>query len=150
MHNNQQFFRHNIFVNMCEKVSVLHLDVSLFYNCWEKVPKLGEKVHRFVQYFFLFFNFLWPFSCDWRKTKQCNIFLKVFKSLWQTLNLLKIVKTIFLHIIVLQSWKNCHRMYTNLMVPGSENVTFKLSFWKCSKCGIWVVHNNFFFFSSFI
>ena len=69
-------------------------------------------MHIFFQYFFLFFILLWPSSCDWRKTIQCNIVLKIFNSLWQILNLLKIVKTIFQHIIVLQSWKNCHRMYT--------------------------------------
>ena len=138
MHN----FSKTTFLSKCvKKVSELHLYVLLFSNRWEKVPKLKEKGHWCVQYFF-FILFITFFS--WlEKNNTVQYSSDSFQCILTTIFFIQNCQNyISVHHCPLIVEKLPNSVY--FMVTESENSTSKFKFSKISQCEKSIVHNYYF------
>ena len=86
---------------------------------------------------------LGPCPLDWRTTIHCNIGPAFFHRPWYIWLCLKIAKTTFQRMVVLQSRRQVSSSCWNFMKPGSQSRTEMMKCWKiilkfnnaCLLCG---------------
>ena len=103
---------------MFAKLSELHFDVSLFFNCGEKVLK------RHIIMGQIWDKFSVPSPHNWRTTIHWNVVLTVSHTPWDMWSMWKTVKSILKFINVLHLQGEGPKLHWNSVDSGSQSATY--------------------------